>query len=558
MYQRPYDDFTAVFIEFEYKSVDAQIMDVTVSPKGKLMSNQLINTTSGMHKSLTEKMQGKPSGNVLKSTLSNIKNQNKDKLSKEHIAKIDAHHSSIGKNEDIDDDKVNGILVDVDNCLNECDANKKHKKPIVNIYKGVMARDTNIMVEWGLAKNIARPTDEDDKFNAYFSYCAYMYQNNSKMKNIAIPEKVQQPFEQMIMMLLRMEQLVTTMKPPGSAINTTAMRSMDFGLGDAQNAKINPKDYYNQTGDIYYNGLDDEGKPIPIPIQELANNGFAPQMQSLIAGYHHWYSILKDALGEDPNLVSAASQPRVTSENVQASIQMSDNATDYMYDAYLYLMEQFAKGIPLLVGDSIKFGSKAYRAIVGEKDLSVRSFKSACKMKPNGKELATLEALMNTAIASNPALIKYLDPFKVMSIAKDNLKLAQQYFVRCQRKCLLTEQAISTQNSQMNGQMQQQSIEAKKEADLSIIEAQDQADSRTTLLKGYVDLIGKGIQPTEDIHQMATAIMTNMATPLALENIKNQQIMAQVQGQMQQQQQGGEQSQQQLPQEQQMEQPQPQ
>ena len=107
-----------------------------------------------------------------------------------------------------------------------------------------------------------------------------------------------------------------------------------------------------------------------------------------------------------------------------------------------------------------------------------------------------------------------------MSIAKDNLKLAQQYFVRCQRKCLVTEQAINNQNSQMNGQMQQQSIADKKEADLSIIEAQDQADSRTTLLKGYVDLIGKGIQPTDDIHQMATAIMTNMATPLALENMK--------------------------------------
>jgi hypothetical protein len=165
-----------------------------------------------------------------------------------------------------------------------------------NIYRGVFCRPTNTMLEWGIKKNMIRPQDPKEIGNAEFSYTFYMVQNYD-MTSLAVPEKIQEPVDQMIIARLKMQQLVAKMRPTGSAVNWDALQNIDFGLGDA-NKGIDVKKLYDQTGDIYYRGRDAEGNPVPVPITELSNSGFLSQLQGLILLYDKHYQILKDELGK--------------------------------------------------------------------------------------------------------------------------------------------------------------------------------------------------------------------------------------------------------------------
>ena len=69
------------------------------------------------------------------------------------------------------------------------------------------------MLEWGLKKNMIRPQDPKEIGNAEFSYSFYMPQNYD-MTTLAIPEKIQEPVDQMIAVCLRMQQLIAKMRPP--------------------------------------------------------------------------------------------------------------------------------------------------------------------------------------------------------------------------------------------------------------------------------------------------------------------------------------------------------
>jgi hypothetical protein len=161
----------------------------------------------------------------------------------------------------------------------------------INIYRGVYARSTQTMLEWGLKKNMIRPQDPKEIGNAEFSYSFYMVQNYD-MTTLSVPKKIQEPADQMIIARLKMQQLVAKMRPIGAAVNWDALQNIDYGLGDGNKA-IDVKKLYDQTGDLYWRSRDAEGNPIPVPIQELQNSGFLNQLQGLIMLYDKHYQIMK-------------------------------------------------------------------------------------------------------------------------------------------------------------------------------------------------------------------------------------------------------------------------
>ena len=85
--------------------------------------------------------------------------------------------------------------------------------------------------------------------------------------------------------------------------------------------------------------------------------------------YQFHYQVLKDELGEDPNLMNQAAQPRVAASNIEASRVLANNATEYMYDAYIYVMEETCKKVSCLLNKSVTYGSKKYRDILKEEDV---------------------------------------------------------------------------------------------------------------------------------------------------------------------------------------------
>ncbi len=424
-----------------------------------------------------------------------------------------------------------------------------------NIYRGVYLPDCDKLVEWKLKDNMIRPQDPKEIGNAEFSYSFYMPQNYA-MRNLAIPEKIEAAVDGMILALLKMQQVIARMRPTGAAINEDALQAIDYGLGDEGNKGIDYKKLYDQTGDIYYRGRDAEGNPIPIPITELQNIGFLGQMDGLIKDYGFHYQILKDELGEDPNLITAALQPRVTGQNVEASERQSEFATDYIYSAYSECMKITARKISCLLKDSVNYGSEAYRKIVNQESLGDRQFTTDIKFLPTQFEIDKFEMTLNVALQSNADLILFINPFQLMQIAKQDVKMAWAFFNRGQKKMLLHQQQVNQQNQEATFKAQVESakvgeeekrktkeMEMKMEIEKTKITSLAQNQSATlnmvaALLKPTTEGGMPNIPPT--LQPLVDAVIQNIAVGAAVSTEEQkQQVINQIQQaqQMQQEQQ---------------------
>jgi hypothetical protein len=403
-----------------------------------------------------------------------------------------------------------------------------------NIYEGVYCPVTQKMIHWGIKKNMIRPQDPKEIGNAEFSYSFYMY-DPYDMRNVAVPEKIEEPIEQMILARLKIQQMVAKMVPAGASIDVDALQELDLGLGDSVKP-LEVQKIWEQTGKLYYRGRDAEGNRIPVPITELANTGFAPQLQALIQLYQFHYQVLKDELGEDPNLMNQAAQPRVAASNIEASRVLANNATEYMYDAYIYVMEESCKKIACLLNKSVTYGSKKYRDLLKQEDVKDRNFVATIKMLPTEMEIANLQAMMNNAIASNPQLIIYLDPFKAMRIAKENVSLAELYFRQAQKRYIKTEQEKAQTNSEQNAQIQQSSMQAKAQGDAALLDKQTQAKQREIIIQGMFDLAKASIPMPIELKPLIAEMLQNIEVPLAIDNQQMEEALQQQQMQIQQQQ----------------------
>jgi len=403
-----------------------------------------------------------------------------------------------------------------------------------NIYEGVYCPVTQKMIHWSIKKNMIRPQDPKEIGNAEFSYSFYMY-DPYDMRNVAVPEKIEEPIEQMILARLKIQQMVAKMVPAGASIDVDALQELDLGLGDSVKP-LEVQKIWEQTGKLYYRGRDAEGNRIPVPITELANTGFAPQLQALIQLYQFHYQVLKDELGEDPNLMNQAAQPRVAASNIEASRVLANNATEYMYDAYIYVMEESCKKIACLLNKSVTYGAKKYRDLLKEEDVKNRNFVATIKMLPTEIEIANLQAMMNNSIASNPQLIIYLDPFKAMRIAKENVSLAELYFRQAQKRYIKTEQEKAQANSEQNAQIQQSSMQAKAQGDAALLDKQTQAKQREIIIQGMFDLAKASIPMPVELKPLIAEMLQNIEVPLAIDNQQMEQALQQQQMEQMQQQ----------------------
>jgi hypothetical protein len=406
------------------------------------------------------------------------------------------------------------------------------KKDKWNLYKGIYARYAQKMLHWGIDDNMIRPQDPQESGDVEFPISLYMYQNQD-MRNIAVPEKIEEPVEQMILARLRIQQAVATFIPPGAAVNIDAMQEVELGLAADGESPINVQKVYQQTGILYYRGRDAEGNPIPVPIQELQNAGFITAIQGLIAVYEHHYKILKDELGEDPNLITQAVQPRVTAENVQVSQQQADNATDYIYQAYKNVMEQTAKKVACLLNNSVRMGAKVYRNILKEEDVSNRNFSTKFSLLPDQFEIQQFQAMLSNEIASTPELGMFVDSYKLLRIAKENVKLAELHLKNAKKKMRRYLQEQAQIQSEQNAQVQAAAAQQKTEGDMALKDQENNAKIMlqqaqnngqkevtllTSVLKMYELSLQNGTQLPAELKPLAEAVLTNVAMPMLQQN----------------------------------------
>lgn len=398
----------------------------------------------------------------------------------------------------------------------------------INIYEAVYLPDNDKLLRWRLKKNMIRPQDPKEIGNAEFSYSFYMYQNYL-MRNLAVPQKIQAAVDGMILALLKVQQDVSLAIPPGWVFDETALQNIDYGLGNEGNKAVDHARLFLQTGKLYYKGVDAEGNRVPPPIEEIANTGFAQHIEAFIRTYEFWYKTLRDELGEDPNLISAAVQPRVTAGNVQASQSMAEFATDYMYRAYAECMKITSRKISCLLKDSIVYGSKAYRNIIKSDYTTWQIFSTNIKFLPTEQDVLRFEAMMNESIAANPDLLLFVNPFLLMQMAKEDTKLAWVMFDNGRKKMLLhqIQQQQENQQATIQGQIQsaqaaeqskQQTEQVKGDIDIQKVKIQEESATRTALSTMFTSLMKDGTQLQPNIQPIFDVWAENVMIPMVAQN----------------------------------------
>lgn len=411
--------------------------------------------------------------------------------------------------------------------------NEYVEKTIWNIYRGVYVRQTKMILEWGLEKNMIKPQKYEQISEAKSPYHFYMYQN-TQMRNLAVPEKIEEPVEQMILARLKIQQLVAGMQKSGHKYDIDGLQAMDLGNGICTPLEL--RKITDQTGDVYYRSRDAEGNRIENPVSENPNAGSVPQLQALIEVYNYHLSVLRDEIGINEFAEGQTIKPRVGVQNVQTSLEVSFNATDYMNDACVSLKDSMADSIACLLHDSVEFGSDAYRELMQVEDVKDREFKTSIEMLPTIDEITELDNSINKALEVQPDLALYINPEKIKRIAKDNVKLASEYFYQGQRRAIKGRAEQAKQQSDYNAKVQQDSgIAVEKEKQNTIkdevgmksqLEAlMSKEKQKEVLLTTLGQIYAKGLQVPAELKELELQLIKNLETTLAAENANNDGVM---------------------------------
>lgn len=398
----------------------------------------------------------------------------------------------------------------------------------INIYESVYLPDNDMVLRWRLKKNMIRPQDPKEIGNAEYSYSFYMYQNYL-MRNIAIPQKIQAAVDGMILALLKVQQDVSLAIPPGWVFDETGLQNIDYGLGNDGNKAVDHARLFLQTGKLYYKGVDAEGNRVPPPIEEIANTGFAQHIAAFITTYEFWYKTLRDELGEDPNLITSAVQPRVTAGNVEASQSMQEFATDYMYRAYAECMKMTARKVSCLLKDSIMYGSKAYRNIIKTEYTTWQIFNTDIKFLPTEQQVAAFDMMIQNAINSTPELALFLNQLQAMEMVKADTKLGWTYYNNCIKKMILWKQKTTAENTKATGDIQIASAQAAEKAkqdtenvkgniDIQKVKIQEESAVKTSLSVMFTALMKEGTEIPTSIQPLYNAWVENTMIPMIAQN----------------------------------------
>jgi len=353
-------------------------------------------------------------------------------------------------------------------------------KDMYVIYRGVYVLNTDTMLEWGIAKNMIKPSTSKGMADAYFSYSVYMHENLD-LENMAVPERMETSIRQMTLAHLKIQQLIAKLRPSGLIIDIGSLSDINIGQAKAL-SPLELQAVYDQTGNIYYKRRTEDGdSQNGVPIQEAPNSGSVSQIQQLIMVYNHYLERLRDEIGVNEYREGSGVNPKLGLGVQQAQIQASNNATDFIYDAYLSIYQQTAFKISLLLYDSVQYGGRQYADYLSPEKVKGRQFDVKIEVMPDEKERQFLEGMIQTALSAG--MMEFEDAFRIRSIK--NTKLAEMYLTKAKRNKEKAEMEKAQRNSEMNAQAQQQSIQAKAQADaqLNQIETQGKLAIATTELK---------------------------------------------------------------------------
>jgi hypothetical protein len=354
-------------------------------------------------------------------------------------------------------------------------------KPFYVEYEGAWICDTNHLLHWGVAKNMAKPNDNLQE--CILPYTIYMY-NNNRMTNKPVIETMIPSIKQMQLAHLQIQKIVSQAAPDGYTVDIAGMADVDLGNGKGALQPMELIRIYKQTGVIFYKGMvdDTEGNNRP-PINPL-NVPFTSKLESFISLYNFELQKLERMIGSNSLDQGMISNQAVGKGVLDSARQIGESSINYIYNSYLNILERTAKLAQMRLWDILVFGKKGYEGykyslgtdrvdyirLEADNDFEKSNFDVKIEATIDDREKEMLEQNIQQALAQKS--IELEDAIEIRML--DNPKAANYYLVSAQKKRRKLRMEESRQNSEMQMQQAVQAAESKAQGELQLEQAKAQ------------------------------------------------------------------------------------
>ena len=360
------------------------------------------------------------------------------------------------------------------------------------LYEGALVLNTDILLNWSMAKNMMRPKSDQTKVKMNYSIVApRMYKGRIE----SIVSRCT-GFADMIQLThLKMQQVLSKMMPDGVYMDADGLAEIDLGNG----TNYNPQEALNmyfQTGSVIGRSFTQEGdmNPGKVPIQPLQTGAGGQKLQTLIQTYNYYMQMIRDVTGLNEARDGSMPDSRALVGVQKLAAANSNTATRHILDAGLFLTADVAEGLSLRVSDVLEFSPNRENFIqkiggfnVGIlqelEDLHLYDFGIVLELTPDDEEKGRLENNIQTALSAG--LVDLEDAIDIREVK--NLKLANQLLKVRRKQKQERDQAMQQQNMQAQAQANAQAQQVAAQAEVQKDQALFQTKAQLEQLKGQLE-----------------------------------------------------------------------
>ena len=362
----------------------------------------------------------------------------------------------------------------------------KYKREQINntvkvVYSGKYIVGTDYIFDYELAKNMSRP--KSNLSETKLSYVLYS-PNLNNMHNVSLVQRMIPFADQIQLAHLKMQQVLAKARPKGAAFEIGSLENVSKGDGGTF-TPLELQEIYDQTGNIYYRRVDDEGiASNSMPVQEL-ENGIGRDMMQLIQIYQHNLGMIRDVSGvnEARDGAKPSSEALVGVQKIQ--LMASNNATRSIDDGFTKIVENLAKSICMKLQDIVEYNKpiKGYISALGKsvmktievnKNISLHDFGIGIEAAPDEQEKAQLEQAIQMSLAQKELRIE--DAIMIRDV--NNPKLGSRMLMLRRKKYQEEQMKMAQGQSQANAQQQQQSLQMAAQMKQGEMQMQAQIEAK--------------------------------------------------------------------------------
>jgi len=359
------------------------------------------------------------------------------------------------------------------------------------VYTGKYIINTDYIFNYGMMENMPRSKSNLSETN--LSYIIYQ-PNLYKMKSKSLVDRMIPFADQIQLAHLKIQHTLAKARPKGAAFEIGSLENVSKGDGGTF-TPMELQEIYDQTGNIYYRRIDDEGQMTgAVPIQEL-ENGIGRDFGTLIGVYNHNMQMIRDVTGV--NEARDASKP--SSEALvgvqKLALLASNNATRDINDAYLNVTRRVSQCISMRMQDLVNYkglhsmysnviGDTAMHSIDMMKKMSIHEFGITLEVAPSEEERQMMEQNIQVSLAQKELRLE--DAIMIRSIR--NIKMANQMLILRRTKYQEDQQAQARQASEQNAMMQQQSAQQAAQLKQQEMQAEVQIEQARIQAKNQAEM----------------------------------------------------------------------